>query len=618
MSEDKEISLINLNNDTIEFLCNRMKIKIYLEIMNFINDNDNYTYFKILFINFIPIFKKLKEFYHIYHKSSDEIKESIQFSFTSEITTYKDLITKFNTFEKDKLQINITNYSGLVSDAKVDINLEYIIFLIVYDYITTYNTSSSVGYDLLSVYIYNKYKMPTVIETTLKSSDILKYYIDLSFYYIKVYNSIHELIPKKNYLLYMQKIIRCIFLSNYIDIKNTYAMTCINIFLYKMHELEKETINEMDKKDKKAKIILTLLARLLLQTNTFYLNNYTNYLHIKYYNQLPNFSEDSGSVFSLDSYSDSGSDLDEDLVIVPEPVPEPVSENKIQEDVLPSESDKHLLHNLIKLPTNDMVFFNEVMIYLDKIYYPINFSNDSTFNTFYLNISEANNSNIDVKQSVFKNIFLIIILIYYMFNYFINILDNYQFLIELTTNLFKCYNYLDSNKYYAISDHELLNNIKLNVQEIHNKIKEIKEIKEKTIKNNHDENIIKYLELILQILQKIIAIDLTGGAPENRIINFIAIYKTLINKIKLEQLIKFKKILYNNTIDEQCDKIEYINYIKNDTNEDISLQHFGGSFIIEDENDSLFLKDPTYLLNYIPMNNCKRNKLISFIETILG
>ena len=615
MSEDKEISLINLNNDTIEFLCNRMKIKIYLEIMNFINDNDNYTYFKILFINFIPIFKKLKEFYHIYHKSSDEIKESIQFSissFTSKITTYNDLITKFNTFEKDKLQINITNYSGLVSDAKVDINLEYIIFLIVYDYITTYNTSSSVEYDQLSVYIYNKYKMPTGIETntTLKSSDILKYYIDLSFYYIKVYNSIHELIPKKNYLLYMQKIIRCIFLSNYIDIKNTYAMTCINIFLYKMHELEKETINEMDKKDKKAKIILTLLARLLLQTNTFYLNNYTNYLHIKYYNQLPNLSED--------SYSDSGSDLDEDLVFVPEPVPEPVSENKIQEDVLPSESDKILLHNLIEFQTNDMGFFNKVMIYLDNIYSPINFSNDSTSNTFYLNISNANNSNIDNKKSVFKNIFLIIILINYMFIYFINILDNYKFLIELKTNLFKCYNYLNSNKSYAISDHELLNNIKLNVQEIYNKIKEIKEIKEKTIKNKHDENIIKYLELILQILQKIIAIDLTGGAPENRIINFIAIYKTLINKINLEQLINFKKILYNNTIDEQCDKIEYINYIKNDTNEDISLQHFGGSFIIEDENDSLFLKDPTYLLNYIPMNNCKRNKLISFIETILG
>ena len=613
MSEDKEISLINLNNDTIEFLCNRMKIKIYLEIMNFINDNDNYTYFKILFINFIPIFKKLKEFYHIYHKSSDEIKESIQFSFTSEITTYKDLITKF-----EDLPNKIHNYSGLVSDAKVDINLEYIIFLIVYDYITTYNTSSSVGYDLLSVYIYNKYKMPTGIEIdkTLVSSDILKYYIDLSFYYIKVYNSIHELIPKKNYLLYMQKIIRCIFLSNYIDIKNTYAMTCINIFLYKMHELEKETINEMDKKDKKAKIILTLLARLLLQTNTFYLNNYTNYLHIKYYNQLPNLSEDSGS----DSDSDSDSVLDEDSVFVPEPV----SENEIQEDVLPSEDDKNLLRQLIILPTNDMVFFKEIMEYLDNIYLSINFSKDSTSNTFYLNISNANNSNINNKQSVFKNIFLIIILIYYMFNYFINILDEYeyQFLIELKTNLFDFYNYLDSNKYYNILP-ELYDKIKLNAQEIYNKINKIKEIREKTEKQTlekqtRDENIIKYLELILKILRKIIYIDIMGGAPENRIINFIAIYKTLINKINLEQLINFKKILYNNTIDEQCDKIEYINYIKNDTNEDISLQHFGGSFIIEDENDSLFLKDPTYLLNYIPMNNCKRNKLISFIETILG
>ena len=69
-----------------------------------------------------------------------------------------------------------------------------------------------------------------------------------------------------------KKIIQAIFLTNYIDINNIYTITCINIYLYHTKTNNSYNIYYLN----------ALIARLLLLTNTFYLNNYTNYLRISY------------------------------------------------------------------------------------------------------------------------------------------------------------------------------------------------------------------------------------------------------------------------------------------------------------------------------------------------
>jgi hypothetical protein len=128
-------------------------------------------------------------------------------------------------------------------------------------------------------FIYNK-NIKLIIDLNTTNTILL-----LSNYnnYIKDINDIIEKINNnKKYLKYLKIILKSIFLTNYIDINNIYAITCINIYLFKMNiyneNKDKYKYNENDK----INIILTLLARLTLLTNVFYLNNYTNYLGITF------------------------------------------------------------------------------------------------------------------------------------------------------------------------------------------------------------------------------------------------------------------------------------------------------------------------------------------------
>jgi hypothetical protein len=296
-----DIDKISLNNETVDFLCNKMKIDIYLEILKFIDDiKDNNN----LYILFMFLDEKINEAiknYYMYiclinykkdlldFRSMNTYSTGVRFGIIIDnikdynITEIENLINLIyenkNEYDKkiyDKYREFIENY---IENNKFD----YILFIIIYEIIKL---------NLIVDFANNR---PNFNKNIFNIKDIIKKYFDnellidhytyLSISYIYGYNYLITLFNNNErdiYFLKIKDIIKYIFLTNYINIDNTYAMICINIYLYQLNELGSSiTIKE------KEKIIITLLSRLLLQTNTFYLNNYTNYLNIDNYTENP-------------------------------------------------------------------------------------------------------------------------------------------------------------------------------------------------------------------------------------------------------------------------------------------------------------------------------------------
>jgi len=279
MSDINYIS--NDDVDTTEYLCNKMKIFIFFEIINFIKKDNNYEYFKLLFFSFNNNLNNVRNFYYNYYNPSNNI--SNDYNIYNKNTTYifsdnifddivefknknnsdDDIITMNELFElKPVLQEDITNFK-----------LDYITFIILNNIYNIQNDIQQIK-DIITSYIPIQY---------------IDLYLRIDTYRILFYNH-NNIYNKKEYLKYMIKIIKCIFLTNYIDINNIYAMTCLNIYLFKMNIIIKKIKecpkNEIEKLNiEKVNIIITLLARLLLETNSFYLNNYADNLNINYTNE---------------------------------------------------------------------------------------------------------------------------------------------------------------------------------------------------------------------------------------------------------------------------------------------------------------------------------------------
>ena len=320
-------SYIKFNNNTVDFLLNKMKIKIFLEIMNFIDTDDNINDFLILSILFNERIKKFIKHYYVcnYHVrinndvnninniityvydnlfDNSNILSDYNFSALDNIASAKTIDDFINLIPENKKQIaettritkydalNISEYLKIVENFEED-NLdkfEYILFILLYQYPElSINTN-----DVYTLYIQN------YIDKSLKLHD---YYIELFKSYLYGYKYLKFLIESsseedKIFLdkikLDIKKLIKYIFLTNYIDINYTYAIYCINIYLYEINQINQINKDDINYKANKSRIIITLLARLLLQTNTFYLNNYTNYLNIKFSiqeNKIPYISE---------------------------------------------------------------------------------------------------------------------------------------------------------------------------------------------------------------------------------------------------------------------------------------------------------------------------------------
>ena len=143
MSDD--ISLINLNTDTIEFLLNKMKIKIYLEILNFINTEDNYLYFTHLFIYFFKEFKDLHKIFYIAKIINNTTTPAYQ-EFNNEVVNLNRNSSTFKTLKTLKKEINEINEIINKNDIiKIDIQsylndnldkLDYNIFILLCDIIS--------------------------------------------------------------------------------------------------------------------------------------------------------------------------------------------------------------------------------------------------------------------------------------------------------------------------------------------------------------------------------------------------------------------------------------------------------------------------------------------------
>ena len=282
--ESSAIGKISLNNESVDFLCNKMKIDIYLEILKFIDDikDNNNLYILFMFLD-DKINKAIKNYYMYICLSNYKINV---FKYHSMFTLFTDNIKDYNITEIEEL-INLNyeneneynkniydNYREFIENYIENNKFDYILFIIIYEIIKL---------NFIVDFANNKANINYIKDKIKKYFDnevLIDHYTYLSISYIYGYNYLITLFDyndneKDIYFLKIKDIIKYIFLTNYINIDNTYAMICINIYLYQLNELGSSiTIKE------KEKIIITLLSRLLLQTNTFYLNNYTNYLNI--------------------------------------------------------------------------------------------------------------------------------------------------------------------------------------------------------------------------------------------------------------------------------------------------------------------------------------------------
>jgi hypothetical protein len=523
-----------------------MKIKLFLEVMNFIDTND-INNFALLFIFFNKDVKKFVKYHYIFNNlPSDDmnIKNILFPNYESYLIEYTinelEILDKLNSLDELKI---LDTYDKVIKDkTKDELN---IIDDILNSYVSTYNNFLTNNLDkfeyILFIIIYEtiitKEKLDNILEKYIdKSLKLYNYYLNLlkSYKYGYDYFKLDKLTLKIKSNI--KKIIKYIFLTNYIDINNTYTIYCINIYLYEMKKLNKT----------KETIIITLLARLLLQTNTFYLNNYTNYLNID---------------FSID---------DEDI------------------------DDKSFIENI---DTKNKDTINELINKYINEKYKIENITDYDINEIFIKFNNIIISNIiNVKNNI---ILLILLCILYLKSDIKkddkddkDANDLIQDIFDLALNIFK---------QSFISD----DNIKI-INEYKEKIKTNKYLNF-AINFNKQEVEEKIFYLLNQILSNILNTDKIID------IRFIDIYKTIINIIRFDSFISFKNSLYKTYNDEE--PIKFI--INEDINVDddfLSLSKMIKGGKNKDINLNFILKDPTYILNHIPMNNSKRNKLIKFIE----
>jgi hypothetical protein len=540
------ISYIKFNNNSVNFLLNKMKIKLFLEVMNFIDTND-INNFALLFIFFNKDVKKFVKYHYIFNNlPSDDmnIKNILFPNYESYLIEYTinelEILDKLNSLDELK---RLDTYDKVIKDkTKDELN---IIDDILNSYVSTYNNFLTNNLDkfeyILFIIIYEtiitKEKLDNILEKYIdKSLKLYNYYLNLlkSYKYGYDYFKLDKLTLKIKSNI--KKIIKYIFLTNYIDINNTYTIYCINIYLYEMKKLNKT----------KETIIITLLARLLLQTNTFYLNNYTNYLNID---------------FSID---------DEDI------------------------DDKSFIENI---DTKNKDTINELINKYINEKYKIENITDYDINEIFIKFNNIIISNIiNVKNNI---ILLILLCILYLKSDIKkddkddkDANDLIQDIFDLALNIFK---------QSFISD----DNIKI-INEYKEKIKTNKYLNF-AINFNKQKVEEKIFYLLNQILSNILNTDKIID------IRFIDIYKTIINIIRFDSFISFKNSLYKTYNDEE--PIKFI--INEDINVDddfLSLSKMIKGGKNKDINLNFILKDPTYILNHIPMNNSKRNKLIKFIE----
>ena len=281
MSDINYIS--NDDVDTTEYLCNKMKIFIFFEIINFIKKDNNYEYFKLLFFSFNNNLNNVRNFYYNYYNPSNNISNNYKIYNKNKTYNFSDNlfdeIVEFSNNSDNIITMNdlLTMHIELKADI-ANFKLDYITFIILNN---IYNIQNNIE------------KIKNII-TSYIPIGYIDLYLRIDTYRI-LFNNHNNIYNKKEYLKYMIKIIKCIFLTNYIDINNIYAMTCLNIYLFKMNiiikKIEECSKNEIEKLNieklniEKVNIIITLLARLLLETNSFYLNNYADNLNINYTNE---------------------------------------------------------------------------------------------------------------------------------------------------------------------------------------------------------------------------------------------------------------------------------------------------------------------------------------------
>ena len=602
MSDD--ISLINLNTDTIEFLLNKMKIKIYLEILNFINTEDNYLYFTHLFIYFFKEFKDLHKIFYIFYIAEIINNTPLAYQeFNNEVVNLNRNSSTFKTLKTLKKEINEINEIINKNDIiKIDIQsylndnldkLDYNIFILLCDIISDKRklTIDKVIH-IISKYVNIKELYQKFLYNKIREDDKYnqyKYHKDLIHVYMYTYNLItnNNLITKKEYLRVIKIILKCIFLTNYIDINYSYAMTCINIYLYKMHELSVNNNNN----NNKALIILALLARLLLQTNTFYLNNYTNYLQI----QTSNIR-----------YTNKNIDIEKIKEIIEYQQTEDDDENY---DSFIS-NIQYVLKTYYNIDTHDIIE-NDMKQFIYIINKNINNFNNLKQLILLILVLKYISINIDER---YKNLqeqiitFIENIKIYVIMNNGIedkiknNINEIYSTLNELLYS--ELCVYINSNNlsdsFINIINTHYINTYFVNIDIIHNDV----------IIKLHNEDDMNKFKILYYLIKIIDIIDINNYS----LTNFISIYKNIFDKIALTKFKQLRLTFYNNYCKNYPEKISYINNYNikggdDDINDKIQL--------LETNEYKFTLKDPTYLLNHIPMFNCKRIILIRFITTEL-
>jgi hypothetical protein len=374
-----------------------------------------------------------------------------------------------------------------------------------------------------------------------------------------------------------KKIIQAIFLTNYIDINNIYAITCINIYLYHTKTDKSYNIYHLN----------ALIARLLLLTNTFYLNNYTNYLRISY-----NKKKD---ISFLDEYTFI-INIKYDLLIIHlnEYLMKIVEQFNIFENTeyidyysIIDENSKKIIYDNLRKSLIIIIYciFDELVLTNEQTKIN-NYCENDINNCIYILICIYNKiKDKDKYEDKYKKIILFILIILLIFN---STIITYKELKYLYT-------------YFVIQ----LDDNKLNIIPL----------KDKLI-NNSTKN---YNNTINAILNDTIFGSISGGAGDNdtNINEQYSIFKNIIEKIDIKSFNTFKE-KFNTCSGQELEK-QNIKYIKNNIEKGIEFDKLliKGGFSEEitlPDTKILSYKNPTYLLNYIPMNNCKRLQLIKFIK----
>ena len=514
------VDIINISDNEIniaDILCNRIKLYIYAEIIDYIEEDPYINY--IYFLNFyLTIKKDEKDELIILHKDYDYIAF---------------LYTMFNHGVFELYEPNL-----IFGEENNEIKEKY--------------------EDLIKKF-------------TLTSNDII---------------NTHKKITDKNAINIILKnlrlILKSIFLTNYIDINNTYAMTCLNIYLYETYNNKKSRFYAM----------VILIARLLLQTNTFYLNNYTTYLRMSYNDIIPKFTFDDLKIKDIINNQELNKKLNKCFLTLFNDF----NNVKINSEIL-KESLKTIISSIYDID------INKCNTKIDNI--SITLQENIILNNYIsvLIIIFKDIKNYSKSLNKLEKYIKIILFIFFVLLYKLPLFEK-NFEDKTFTN-----NYL---KFFQLPTNENKDKIKSNIIELYDKIYLMK-----------DEKSINIIEIIEIIFPDVVKTEKNGGGYIEADNNTnIKIFNYIIKKIDIDTFNKFSNIFkkYNDKIKcnqekisykENTNNIDFINLLLGGGNNELII---GGN--INDIKDTLQLNysNPIYLLNYIPMNNCKRHELLNYIK----